>query len=97
MTGGRAPGRVADHAREIADQENDGMRRDPENVSVFEENRVAQMKIRRGRVEARLHFKWLTGREGFLEFRFQFALADDLQRILFLYRRVARRPEGRVT
>ena len=57
------PGRVADHAGEIADQEDHLMAQLLELAHLVEQHRVAQVQIGRSRVEARLDAQRAAARE----------------------------------
>jgi hypothetical protein len=50
-----APGRVADHCREIADQKNNGVALALEIAQLVECDRMAEMEVGRGRVHAELY------------------------------------------
>ena len=66
---GRARGvlaaRITDHAGEIADQELDPMAEFLEMPQLVDQHRVTEMKVGRGRVEARLHAQGAAALEAF--------------------------------
>src|SRR5450830_1021602 len=57
-------GGVADHSREVADQEDDRVPEALEVPHLPEDDRVPEMEVRRGRIEAHLHEQGLAGLRG---------------------------------
>ena len=57
-------GGVADHSREVADQEDDRVPEALEVPHLPEDDRVPEVEIRRGRIEAHLHEQGLAGLRG---------------------------------
>ena len=55
FSGFRHAGRIADHAGEVADQENHLMSEFLKVLELVDQDRMAQMQIRRGRIEACFH------------------------------------------
>jgi hypothetical protein len=60
--GGVAAGRVADHRREVADQENYLMPQVLQLAHLVQHHRMAEVDVRRGRVQAELDAQRLPGR-----------------------------------
>ena len=87
---GVAPGRIADHAGEIADQEDDVMAELLELPQLVELNGVAEMKVGARRVEALLDRERLPA----LELRHEFGLDQELFRPAFEHGQVMVDVEG---
>src|SRR6187401_2829531 len=74
----RLTSRIADHTGKIADQENDFM---PELLKMLElvnQDRMAQMKVRRGRIEAGFHAQWPVFFQRTRQLRFKLSLLNNL-------------------
>ena len=90
------PGRIADQAGEIADQENHRVAEILKMFELADQNGVAQVDVRRGGIEARLHAQRLAGFLRALELGAQFFDANGLFRAfgevreLFVNRHVLR-------
>ncbi len=72
------PGRVADHAGEVADQKNRDVAQLLKSAELANYDCVAQMNIGSGRIGPKLHAQRLAGFGRLLELRTQFGLANDL-------------------
>src|SRR5208283_4019839 len=70
-SGGVLAARIADHPGEIADQEHDLVAEHLKLPHLVDEYRVAEVEIRRGRIEPRLDRQRLTPRELALEVRLE--------------------------
>jgi len=68
---------VADHRREIANEENRGVSEVLEVFQLAKDHGVAQMNIRRGWVHAQIDAKRLSGLRRLFELRLQILLAND--------------------
>ena len=72
---GGAPGRVADHAGEVADQKNDGVAEVLKMFELAQEHGVAEMEVGRGGIEARLYAQRLARGARFFELGAEFGLS----------------------
>ena len=78
----RTSGRIADEPGEVADEKDDGVAHVLEVLELAHQHGVAEMQIRRGRIEACLDPHRLAALPGLLQPLAQVALADDLRRAL---------------
>ena len=78
-----APGRVADHASEVADQKNDGVAEVLKMFELAKKHGVAEMKVGRSGIESRLYAQRLAGGARFFELGAEFTLADDFRGAFF--------------
>src|SRR5258708_29521479 len=78
----RAPCRIADHSREVSDEEDDRVSEILKMLQLAQQHRVPQMQIGRGRIKARLHSEWLARSDRAFELRAQLGFLDDLRRAL---------------
>ena len=78
----RATRRIADHPGEVANQKNDRVSEILKMFQLAQQDRVPQVQIGSGRIEARLHPQRLARGERAFELRAQFGFFDDLRRAL---------------
>jgi hypothetical protein len=76
-TGGVASRRIADHAGEVTDQENDLMAHILKVLHFAQQHGVAQVQVGCGRVETGLHAQRLAGLLRLLELVSEFSDRDD--------------------
>src|SRR5207245_4493322 len=93
----RLPRRVADHPREIADEEDDAVPHLLEVLHLADDDGMAEVQVGRGGVEADLDRERLRGAAGALQLREKLLRADDLARSLAqIIELLLRRPERRL-
>src|SRR5208282_2808420 len=78
----RAAGGIADHAGEIADEEDDGVAEILKMFELAQQDGMAEVEVGSSRIEARLHPQRLAGSERAFELGAQFGFLDDLGRAL---------------
>src|SRR5208337_3509241 len=80
--GRRAARRIADHSGEISDEEDDRVSEVLKMFQLAQQNRVPEVQIGRGRIEARFHPQRLARSERAFELGAQFGFLDNLRRAL---------------
>ena len=66
---GRAPGRIANHSGEVANQEDDRVAQILKVFELAEKHRVSEVQVRRSRVNAQLYAQRFAGGAGFFQLR----------------------------
>ena len=74
-----APRRIADHAREVADQEDDGVSHVLEMFELANEDSMAQVQVGRGWIEAGFYAQRFAGSARLLQLLAQLGFANDLR------------------
>ena len=79
----RAPRGIADHRGKIADEKYCGVAHVLKMLKLSQDNRVAKVNVRRGRIDAEIDAEGNASLERFFEARFQFVFANNFRDAFF--------------